>query len=246
MITEEVPADWRALQREVARILKECGFTVAVERTIDLVRGDAEIDVYAEELNRGRQNVILCECKLWKKRVPKGVVHAFRTTVADCGANVGYIVGSGGFQSGADTAAKMTNVKLLTWEQFQEEFEQQWLEHHILPNFWHRVDKFLTWTEPLPPALGRPLTKDEAEIFWEKWRSYQPLVRALMPFMEFTRFRGLEDVKLPLCEFDAWRDSALPGDLMAARGYREFLDLAAKYADAAVIDLRAAAHADES
>ena len=118
MITEAIPTDWRVLQTEVARILTECGFSVEIERTLELVRGDAEIDAYAEEVNRGRRNVILCECKLWTKRIPKGVVHAFRTTVADSGANVGYIVGASGFQSGANEAARMTNVRLLTREAF--------------------------------------------------------------------------------------------------------------------------------
>lgn len=214
MITEELPRGWRVLQAEVARILAECGFAVEVERTIELLRGSAEIDVYAEELNRGRRNVTLCDCKLWRKRIPKGIVHAFRTTVADSGANVGYIVGSSGFQAGADEAAMMTNIKLVTWEQFQEEFEQQWLEHHIVPNLWHRGDSFLSWSEPMPPAIGRPLTAEEAEIFWEKWRSYQPLVRALMPFMEFTLPFRREHLKLPLGELEGWKDAQLPADLM--------------------------------
>lgn len=245
VITEENPSDWRALETEVARILEECGFDVSVERTVELVRGTAEIDVYAEEMNRGRRSVILCECKYWKKRIPKGVVHAFRTTVVDSGANIGYIVGSSGFQAGADEAARMTNVRLLTWQQFQEEFQEQWLEHHIVPKLWRRIDRFLSWTEPMPPAIGRPLTKDEADVFWETWRSYQPLLRVLMPFMEFMQQLRREPVSLPLCESEAWSDAMLPADLMSARGYREFFNLATAYADAAVVDLRAAAHADE-
>lgn len=230
----------------MARILEECGFDVEVERTIELARGKVEVDVYAEELIRGRLNVILCECKRWKRRVPRAVVHAFRTTVADSGANVGYIIGSSGFQAGADEAAKLTNVRLLTWEQFQEAFEQQWLDHHVVPNLWHRVDSFLSWTELPPPSVGRPLTKEEDAIFWEKWWSYQPLLSALRPFMAFTQQSGYERVKLPLRESDRWQDAPLPADLMAARGYRQFFDLATMYADSAAVELRAAAHADES
>lgn len=62
MITERAPSDWRELQRDVAQVLEECGFTVAVERSTEMARGAAEIDVYAEEVHRGRRNIILCEC----------------------------------------------------------------------------------------------------------------------------------------------------------------------------------------
>lgn len=171
----------------MAQVLRECGFEVEVERKFKTARDTTEVDVYAEETHRRRKSVILCECKHWKSKVPQSVVHSFRSTMADSGANVGYIIGSNGFQPGAVSATSLTNVRLRTWEQFQDEFAVQWLETHVVPNFWHSVDKFLTWTERLPPALGRPLTEPEAEIFWEVWRSYQPLVALLMPFMPWAR-----------------------------------------------------------
>jgi len=53
-------------------------------------------------------------------------VHAFRTTVADGGAHIGYVISKVGCQSRAFEAAKLSNVKLLTWSDFQDEFEQTW------------------------------------------------------------------------------------------------------------------------
>ena len=97
MITRNEPETWQQLQEEVARILRECGFAVEVERTLTTVRGAVEIDVYAEEEIRGRRNVILCECKHWRSRIPQHVIHAFRTVMADMGDNTGYIVASSGF-----------------------------------------------------------------------------------------------------------------------------------------------------
>ena len=108
MITIEVPKTWQDLQRETARILEECGFTVEIEKKIQTVRGEVEIDVYAEEEVKGRKYTILVECKHWKSRVPQSVIHGFRTVVSDIGANVGYIVSLTGFQSGSFSASEMT------------------------------------------------------------------------------------------------------------------------------------------
>jgi len=123
MITSGTPVDWRDLQEQVAGILRECGFTAEVEKTLATVRGNTSVDIYAEETVKGRKYVILSECKHWTAAVPQQVIHAFRTTVADVGANVGYVIASNGFQSGAFAASELTNLEL-TWEQFQAAFEE--------------------------------------------------------------------------------------------------------------------------
>src|ERR1051325_9219793 len=120
LLTACTPATWQELQTDVAAILKECGFSVEIEKTVKSVRGSVEIDVYGEEDINGRKHKIACECKHWKASVPQTVIHAFRTVIADIGANVGYLISSGGFQSGSLTAAELTNLELLTWEQFQD------------------------------------------------------------------------------------------------------------------------------
>src|SRR5436190_7050177 len=118
MITSKTPSTWQDLQYQSARVLEECGFAVEVEKVVKLVRGKAEIDVYAEESLKGRKYIILCECKHWKAAVPQGVVHSFRSVMADVGAHKGYIISSSGFQSGSREAAELTNVELTTWERF--------------------------------------------------------------------------------------------------------------------------------
>jgi len=36
-----------------------------------------------------------------------------------------------GFQSGSFSAAELTNVELVTWEQFQEQFEETWYDEWL-------------------------------------------------------------------------------------------------------------------
>ncbi|MBD3924283.1 restriction endonuclease [Nocardioides cavernae] len=242
MITEHVPTDWRDLQRAVGDVLEECGFLVKVEHVLQTVRGATEVDVYAEEVIRGRKSIVLCECKHWKARVPQNVVHGFRTTMADTGANIGYIVGSSGFQAGAFAAVESTNVKLLTWTEFQAEFEHQWIDAHFVPQVGKRFDEFLRWTEPLPPTAGRPLTSSEAQQFWELWRSFQPLVALLMPFAPWMRLMG-HDLEYPSLPLRGDKFAVLPKDVLQARGYRELFDRVDVHARAAVAALKAAAYA---
>src|ERR1039458_8679813 len=139
MLTTTTPATWQDLQRSVCAIMAEAGLTAAVEHTVRLTRGKTVVDVYATENVSGRERVVLVEYKHWKARVPQEVVRGFRTTLADAGADVGYVVSKAGFQAGALEAAKFTNVRLLTWTEFQEEFEPAWIAYHLLPTV---EDKF--------------------------------------------------------------------------------------------------------
>ena len=46
-------------------------------------------------------------------------------------ANIGYVISTNGFQSGSYKAAKYTNVRIATWEEFQELFEEKWLKNYF-------------------------------------------------------------------------------------------------------------------
>lgn len=107
MITSKSPETWQELQASVTRILGQCGFAAETERTVRLARGEAAVDVYAEEVTDGRRNTIFCECKHWKAAIPQTVVHAFRTVVGDGGAIVGYLITSSRYQSGAFDASEL-------------------------------------------------------------------------------------------------------------------------------------------
>jgi len=126
MFTVETPADWHDLQRKVALILSVSGFRVDIEKRLEGARGTVEVDVYGEEEVAGRKYVVVCECKHWKANIPQSVIHGFRTILSDLGANLGYIITTSDFQSGSFAASKSSNVKLLTWEDFQNEFEASW------------------------------------------------------------------------------------------------------------------------
>jgi len=231
VITEKAPDTWQALQTEVAKILADCGFTVEVEKTIATVRGEVEIDVYAEEMIKGRKHTILCECKHWKSRVPQNVIHGFRTVVADIGANTGYLISMNGFQTGSFSAAELTNIELVTWEQFQGEFEETWYDEYFSPQIAEQLDPIMTYTEPLAPKWFPDLPEHEKKNYVELKRKYDHFGWMIMSFTPYTsRMLGRSEPRptLPIIDRIAGKEAILetiPREILEARGYREFFEL---------------------
>ncbi len=242
MITSIDPASWQDLQEETARILRECGFNVEVEKVVETARGTVELDVYAEETVDGRRYAIVCECKHWKQRVPQTVVHGFRTVVGDLGANLGLIIASNGFQAGATPAAAYTNVRLVTWQEFQMEFERTWLKRYLQQTVAKRCDPLLTYAEPLLPAWFGDLEEHEKEEFMSLKRQHDEFGWLMMTFTPYPRM--LHDVGFPELPLRgrvalASDDALIPEAVLDAAGYREFLNASLAHSDEVTAKFRA-------
>jgi restriction system protein len=240
MLTVRVPATWQDLQNEVATLLSQCGFTADVERLVDLGRGQAKVDVYAEESINGRRNVILCECKYWRSAVPQHVIHSFRTVANEAGANVGYIIGLSGFQAGAYEATKRTNVKLVTWQEFQDEFEATWIHTHFIPTITSVLDPLLTYTEPFAPAWFEDLDEGDREAYMAAYHRHFPLGYLSLSLSLWGRMhRTTSFPALPLRVSEGQRlPAGLPDAVLDATGYADLLALMLEYGEQAIAEFR--------
>jgi restriction system protein len=167
LIEANVPDRWEDLERQAARILEECGYEVSVQHTVPLARGSVKVDVYAIE-HTSPPNVLVLECKNWRMAAPKTVVHAFRTVVTDSGANIGFVISGAGFQEGAIEAARYTNIRLVTWEEFQTVFVERWYQQYMAPRLREEADPLIEYTEPINSRIFRKadeLPKDRRERF---------------------------------------------------------------------------------
>lgn len=236
MITVRPLADWRDLQLQVGRVLREAGLTVEIEKRLDVARGSVEVDVYAEEFVKGRRSRIMVECKHWASAVPQTVIHAFRTVVAESGANIGYLVSKAGFQLGALIAAELTNLRLLTWEEFQLEFESLWIEHYMLPTVDQRLETLIRYTEPIVPRSFVEVDDDAVEklkVLIERYRPFSGLIIRFSPIMVQW---GSGVPSLPLRTQFASLEGKVPDDIMEAPGYRELLELMLEYGASATAE----------
>jgi hypothetical protein len=242
MITSIAPENWQDLQVQTARILRECGFSVEIEKVVETARGNVELDIYAEENVEDRRYAIVCECKHWHSRVPQTVIHGFRTVLADLGANVGYIVASNGFQAGAGPAAAYTNVKLVTWEEFQAEFERTWLKRFLQATVAERCDPLLTYTEPLLPAWFRRLSDQQKDRFLSLKRQHDEFGWLMMQLTYYVRaLRNVDFPDLPLRPriTKLTDETIIPDDVLDAVAYRELLEAALAHSDQVITEFRA-------
>lgn len=242
------PSDWRDLQRQVARILAECGMDAATDVPLTLVRGTVDADVYAIDRESVPETIYVCECKHWSTRVPKTVVHSFRTVVQDGGAHHGLLISSQGFQAGAVSAANLSNVRLLTWDAFQAMFETRWVERHFVPELARIAEPFLDYTDPwIGSRISKALDSGGAAVqdrFFELRERHGDLGGYVLAIRvaEFHRGRTRGDVlgELPLAASAPEVASRLPQDIANAVHRRELLDLLIKHVRAAIGDFESA------
>lgn len=103
---------WRQYQHDVAHFFRQLGMAAETDVTIPGVRTRHAVDVVVDSVHSGFPVRWLIECKHWKSRIPKEVVHNLRTIVSDTGADRGIIMAENGFQSGAIEASSMSSVSL--------------------------------------------------------------------------------------------------------------------------------------
>lgn len=233
MITSKTPSTWKDLQNSVAQIFTECGFFSEVEKEIKSSRGNVEIDVYVEYLNGNINNTILVECKHWKKRVPKTIVHSFGQVVSNTGANTGYIVSLNGFQKGSFEAAKHTNLKLLTWKEFQDLYREQWLNNYFSNYIDDHFTDFMEFTEPLPRSWFSKLDDKDQKKIYNLTEQYRELGTILL-FLENPESRYLSKSKtktpsLPLRQ--SIKSSKIDSEILDVEGYRELIPILHKHID---------------
>jgi hypothetical protein len=227
LITAKVPESWEELEDLIQAILAECGMKATRQVTIKLPRGSVDVDVLAEETVDGITSITVCECKNWKARIPKEIVHSFRTVMLETGANKGYIISREGFQSGAIEAAEATNINLVTFEQFQERHFEKWYRNRL----WaieDAIKNFNVYYEP----LGRPgyhllATDDERAAYDEVWDRYLYAGLILTHFSPYSGLMGgLKPPPLPLDVSKIVEMGVVVPELIKdAHGYRELLCL---------------------
>ena len=227
IITGQKPNSWKDLQLKVGEILTRCGFDVEIEKKMVSVRGSVEIDVYAVETIDTRKYSLLCECKYWGSSIPQTIIHGFRTVVSDIGCNIGYVITTSQYQSGAKETAEKTNVELVTWEDFQNIFFESWYSNY----FYNEINKELTidwdydWVEWFDD-----LNKSDRHLYNETKNKLSELSEIKgyfpMPFLKNINKSMFLIPKLPL-ENNLFNMSEyygdLPLDILQEENYQEFL-----------------------
>jgi hypothetical protein len=103
---------WRQYQDNSAEFFRDLGLTAEVDATVSGARATHHLDVYVTFDLYGLGVKWVCENKLWRTRVTKQHVIALEGVMRDIGADRGFVLSESGFQPGAISMARDTNITL--------------------------------------------------------------------------------------------------------------------------------------
>ncbi|MET0016213.1 restriction endonuclease [Oscillibacter sp.] len=176
MIFKHEPQSWIELQDYVKRIFVNCGYQAESPKIIETARSQKlEVDVFAE-IDGVPKQTIICECKNWNVNIPQAIVHSFRMQVNDSGANLGLLISKKGFQPSAIEAARFSNVRLLTWSEFEKMYEMTWYKNYFISNLRTLLSPLIEYTEPINSRVFRKadlLSEDKQKRFNELRIQYE-------------------------------------------------------------------------
>ena len=109
---------------EVTGLLREFGGVVTSGETLEGARGMHKVDVVVRTSQYGIDQLWICECKDWNRRVPKERLLTFAGVVGDVGADRGLMFPEQGFQAGAIRMARNSNISLTSLEDLRESGRQ--------------------------------------------------------------------------------------------------------------------------
>lgn len=154
MITAE-PKNWKDLQNKVNYILSCVGLVSEIEKSVATPRGTVTIDVLAYDPNSLDKIQYLVECKNWNKKVPQAIIHGFTTVMQETGANIGYVISKKGFQKGAEEYKNSTNIRLFSYDEFQNHYFLNWYCLYFIEEVYETSDILIQFTEPLNSTRDR-------------------------------------------------------------------------------------------
>lgn len=224
IITKEVPASWRDLQDKACKYLNQAGYHAETAKTIELVRGKVEVDVFATADDEMLKQFI-CECKYWDTPVPQEKIHAFRTVVQDSGSMLGIFISKTGYQKGAIEAVKCSNVILKDWDGFIEMIAHKWLKNRFR-EILRMGDPLSIYTDPLDVPMEK-LSEDARQQCMSLQVKYIPhymLIRGMDTGMFHSK-----DPKAPIdldsIRFEDFNSLFDHLEMVLGEGVKEFEDL---------------------
>lgn len=224
IITKETPANWQDLQDKVCKYLNQAGYQAETTKTIELVRGQVEVDVFATTDDEMLKQFV-CECKYWNTPVSQEKIHAFRTVVQDSGSMFGIFISKSGYQKGAIEAAKCSNVILKDWDGFIEMIAHKWLKNRF-QEVLKIVDPLSVYTDILDVPIEKLSdgAKNQCLILQEKYIPHYMLIRSL----EMGMFRPEDPVVIDGIRFDDFNSLFIHLEKVMAQGIKEFEELFAR------------------
>jgi hypothetical protein len=115
VIISDLVKDWGGFEKLIAEF-HETGEVTVEHNAILIGKSGAprQIDVLIRHKQGLYDHLVIAECKYWNSPVERLHIDALTTAIQDVGASRGVLFSTKGFQSGAITQAKQSNIDLFT------------------------------------------------------------------------------------------------------------------------------------
>ncbi len=207
----------------------EIGLQSEIGKIIETPRGSVEIDVYAVDINSVDRIKYIIECKNWTNAIPQSVVHSFTTVMHETGGNIGFIISQKGLQSGAERYTKNTNIKGLTYLDFQKRYFNTWFQNYFCPKLGKFSDDLIQYTEPINTRRSRKLgeltSKGQHEFsrLYEKYLHFG-VIMCMVCFPKIVKQAvDINDTPIDLEEFKNTISKCGPEFVLTAKNFRGIL-----------------------
>src|SRR4051794_30467724 len=115
--------NWVEYEQAAADFFRALSMDARMNVSLEGARATHAIDVVVRFSRYGVGHFWIVECKHWNRRVPKERVLLLQQIATDVGADRAFLVSARGFQSGAATAARFSNVTLTGLEDLRANAE---------------------------------------------------------------------------------------------------------------------------
>jgi Restriction endonuclease len=169
--------NWHDYQDRIAAFFRSLGLQADTDVNVQGVRATHKIDVCVRFERFGIPTTWVAECKLWRTRVPKEKVLVLHSIVQDIGADKAFLLSESGFQAGAISSARSTNIILtdlhtleqiaaeemdaIRWQRAQDQLEKSLDRLHSIPweeQHW-KTARLYQGIEHAPPGYYTLLAK---------------------------------------------------------------------------------------
>ena len=195
------PENWKQLQEYVNIIFTNIGYESYVEKKIKTPRGNIDIDVYALDNSSINKDKYVVECKWWNNKVPQTVIHAFTTVMAEIGGNFGYVITKIGFQSGAKKYLNFTNIKAITFLEFQQLYFKIWYNNFFRPYLISFSNNLIDYIEPINSRRFKyfdELSENQKVKYFDLFDKYEEFgyyILKLRTTENYSEFDNIENIK---------------------------------------------------
>jgi restriction system protein len=195
------PQDWKQLQEYVNRIFINIGYESSIKKKTITPRGNIDIDVFAVDVDSINKDKYIIECKWWNTKIPQTVIHAFTTVMSETGGNFGFIITKKGIQSEAIKYLKFTNIKAITFSEFQKLYFINWYNKHFRPTLVVLSNDLLGYTEPINSRRFKhldQLNKIQRGSYFElldKYENFSYFILMLRGTNDYLQFENIENLE---------------------------------------------------